>query len=740
MFSLSSFHGVSLLDRCARGRVVAAVAAAWLVPLGVLPSALGAQKRPQTASESRTGAVVIDGFLNDEAWTVAQPATGFVQREPREGLPATEETEFRVLHDQRGIFFAIRALDSEPERLVRDLYGRDVAALRGRNQFWGQDDAVTLILDTFQDGRSAYYFSVNPNASMTDALILDEGQILNFDWQGVWEAAAQVDEQGWTAEIFIPWTTLRFPNQAEVGFGLNVQRFVRRKTEESYWSPIGLDQDLWRISMAGDLTGLQPPGMARALEAKPFVTVSHKEGPSFPDQGFDFQPGLDVKVGVTESLTADFTWNTDFAQVEVDEQQVNLTRFALFFPEKREFFLENAGLFEVGVENFAQLFFSRRIGLGADGSPVPIQGGGRLSGRVPGGFEVGALGIRTSGQDDVPGVNHSVLRLRRKILERSTAGVILTHLHQGDGGADNRVVAFDMDLNPWRQLGLNGYVANSFTEGDSPGENWSTGGILHWNQDAFGIRVVFMDHQENFRPGLGFLPRPGVRHYQPGARVAFRPGSGPIRRILFRSLNDLITDRSWNLESRNVMMHTIWTLNSDDQITLQYNGRFEDLEQSFAIHPSVTIRPGQYHFNSTFLRFTASERRRVSGTARYERGNFWSGERQAVEVRGAFRFNNHLAVGPRVEWNDVQLAEGDFTTTLSGVRLDFSPTNRITFNAFVQYNDAMDRFTTNLRLDIIHRPGSDLFLVYNDGRDISLDGWPVDDRQHILKVTYLMRR
>lgn len=692
---------------------------------------------PAAAAVEASAAIQLDGRLSEPAWGQAPAATGFIQREPRPGLPATEETEFRVLYDARGLYFGIRAYDREPGRLVRDLHGRDVIALQGRNDYWGDDDTVSILLDTFLDRRNAYYFSVNPNGSKTDALVTGEGQTRNFDWQGVWEAAATVDEQGWTAEIFIPWTTLRFPPVRTPRLGLNVQRVIRRKSEETFWAPLSLDESLWWMSKAGHLDGVTLPKTTRTLELKPFATGSWSRGASFGGSARDLEPGVDVKIGITDGLTADVTYNTDFAQVEVDAQQVNLTRFPLFFPEKREFFLENSGLFEVGVERLVQLFFSRRIGLDEGGEPVPIAAGGRLTGRLRG-FELGALYIQTEATGTVPRARHTVLRLRRNFLRRSTAGVLFTDFSQGADGTGNRLVAVDVDLNPWRYLGFNAYLAKSASEGVNTGE-WSTGGILHWNTDAFGARVVFVDHQENFRPGLGFLPRGSLRQYQPGARYVFRPRGGLLRTVLIRGVTDRTYDRDWVAQSLNSWMHTIVTLDSGDELQVQYNHRFEHVDRTFRIH-TVAMPAGDFTFGNQFVRMASSAHRRLSVSARYEWGGFYSGRRESWNLQGTLKAGAHLAFLPRYERNRVQLPQGAFVTNLAGVRVNVAPTNRLTFNAFLQYNDAIERLTTNVRVDVIYRPGSNLFFVYNERRDLLGGGWPIEDRQHLVKFTYLWRR
>ena len=703
---------------------------------GTGAAAVGAAT-PSLHAMSATSPITLDGRLDEPVWQEAPVARGFVQREPSPGTPASEETEVQVAFDDHGIYFGIRAHDDQPGRLIRDLHGRDVARLSG-NQFWGQDDSVALILDTFHDGRNGYYFSVNPNGARTDGLISNEGQLLNFDWQGVWEAEVMVDESGWTVEVFIPWSTLRFPATRTPTVGLNVQRVIRRQTEETYWSPLGLSEDLWWVSRAGTLEGLELPTVTRPVEAKPFFTGSRGRGPSFEGSERTLQPGIDVKVGLWDGLTADFTYNTDFAQVEVDEQQVNLTRFPLLFPEKREFFLENAGVFEVGVESFSRLFFSRRIGLNPDGEPIPIRAGGRLQGRVGGGIEVGALSIRTEQTPNVAEATHSLFRTRRNFGRRNTAGILLTNLAQGSGEANNSVMAVDWDLNPWRYLGFEGYLARSRTDGVTEQE-WSAGGILHWNTDEFGVRFVFHEHQENFNPAMGFLPRPAIRHYQPGARLGFRPDWSLVRRIVVRSTWDHVFDRDRTLLSRNIMTHAIWTLESQDGLTIQRNDRFESLERPFPIHPDVVVDQGEYRFSSHLFRFNSSAQRRLSGRFQYEWGDFFGGERRAWDFEMGVRANAHVSFGPRYERNEVRLPQGDFTTNLGGVRVRVAPSNRLMLDAFLQYNDTTEQVSTNLRLDLIHRPGSNLFVVYNDTRELEGRHWEVQDRQQIVKLTYLWR-
>ncbi len=691
---------------------------------------------PTLQSTALSSTVTIDGNLGEPAWAEAPVAAGFTQREPLSGSPATEPTEFRVLTDERGLYLGIRLHDSDVGGLLRKLRGRDAAALPPR-QFWSEDDSVAILLDTFHDHRNAYYLAVNPNAARTDALITDEGLVINFDWDGVWEAATSIDEGGWTAEIFVPWTTLRFGGGETHDIGLNVQRMIRRKTEETFWAPVSLDETLWWISKAGHLDDLQVPSATLPLELKPYGSMTWSGGAAAVTEELDTQAGFDTKIGVTHGLTLDVTVKTDFAQVEVDAQRVNLTRFPLFFPEKREFFLENAGLFDVGIPRVANLFFSRRIGLDAEGQLIPILAGARLTGRI-GGFEVGVLDVQTEETEAVPTANHAVVRLRRSFMERSTAGVLVTNIKSADGSLDNRLVGADVDFK-WRQLSLNAFVAKSSTPG-LEGDDTGFGGTLLYSTDTSALRLVFDDFQENFNPAMGFLPRGSIHHYQPSGRIGFRPGSGVVRRVMFRALYDFTYDLDWELVTRNGWAHAIIILESDDQVTLQVNDSFELLDEPFQVHSTTTIPPGTYRFTSQFVRLNMSERRPVSGSFRYQWGGFFSGDRRTVDVRGNLTLSSHLALLPSYQRNTVDLPEGDFVTNLAGLRVNLTPANNFIVNAFLQYNDTNDRVSTNLRLDYIYRPGSDLFVVYNETRDLLGTGIPIQDRQLVVKLTYLWRR
>ncbi|HEX9944247.1 MAG TPA: DUF5916 domain-containing protein, partial [Thermoanaerobaculia bacterium] len=395
--------------------------------------------RPSLAAMSISEPLKVDGLLDDRPWQEADIAANFIQREPNPGQPASEPTEVQVVYTNSTLYIGIRALAADPGQIVGEEMQRDGALFR--------DDSVLVLLDTFNDDRNAYFFEVNPNGAFTDALITDEGRDFNVQWDAVWRAVAQRTPEGWSAEMEIPFATLRF-DPAKDTWGLNVRRLIRHKNEEVFWAPVPLQANLFRISLSGDLTGIRGPEPGLNFRVKPFAvgSASKLQAPTGPVSDEEGELGLDIKWGLTRSMTLDLTYNTDFAEAEVDDQQINLTRFSLFFPEKRDFFLENAGIFEFGFNPpgtpFLKPFFSRRIGISPLGTVVPIDWGARLTGRT-GPWSIGLLDVQTETYDldffgEQPEDNWGVVRIKRNLGRRSNVGFIATNRDQ-DGVGTNRV-------------------------------------------------------------------------------------------------------------------------------------------------------------------------------------------------------------------------------------------------------------------------------------------------------------
>ena len=480
------------------------------------------------AAEARAD-ITLDGALDEEVWRTAQPAGDFVQAEPHEGQAATELTDVRIAYDHDALYIGVVCHDTTPSGLIINDIRKDFAV--------GEQDSFEVILDTFGDRRNGFVFAVNPAGAKSDTQIANEGRDVNTSWDAVWTVATKRDAAGWTAEIRIPFKTLRFERGADRIWGVNFSRHIRRKNEVDYWSPVPRVYNLYRASLAGTLAGLPDASQGRNLRLKPWIAANTTRG--LGGETFDDGQhiGLDAKYGVTPSLTLDVTVTPDFAQAEVDEQQVNLTQFSLFFPEKREFFLENSGMFyfgdipresRLGNARFAPpeeemlLFFSRRIGLTDDGQEIPIAAGGRLTGRV-GGIGVGAMTIQTRSTDGRDGDNYTVLRGRRDILRNSDVGAIFLSRQSAGASSDrNQVAGVDANFRFVKALSVNGFLAKSATPGVTGGQMSGKGSVV-WNDNFLHTQYSLLSVGDNFRDDIGFIKRRGIRKHFVDFGIRFRP-------------------------------------------------------------------------------------------------------------------------------------------------------------------------------------------------------------------------
>ncbi len=706
--------------------------------------------RPSLAALAIDRAISVDGELSEAAWAEAEVGGGFAAREPEDNRPAAEPTEFSVLYTPSTLYFGIRAYDSQPDAIVAKEMQRD--ADLGR-----RDDAISIVLDTFHDQRNSFQFEINPNGARTDALITDEGKGFNLEWDGVWAVATRRDSRGWFAEVAIPFSTLRF-NPGDDTWGLNIRRVVRRTNEESNWAAIGrelyirISTRLYGahfVSLAGDLTGIGEVRPGRRLEVKPFVVGLVGEEPqSEPRHDDEVDAGLDVKWGVTRSLVLDLTYNTDFAQVEVDQQQVNITRFSLFFPEKREFFLENAGIFDFGSPQgggtrppLMKAFFSRRIGLD-QGQEVPIDYGGRLTGRV-GAWNIGILGVSTDAVDDegrspLPDEQFGVVRLKRNLGERSSVGMIVTE-RDPSGAGFNRLVGLDLDYKPTTTSSL--YLFGAESEGDEGSEDsGSFGSGFQFTARNMRGGVDIIQAQKNFDPGMGFLQRTDFVYYRPTVRFEPRVNRGFIRSwTLDADLEYFERESTGQIESRRLRLNPLGIrTKGDDRIRAAWSRETEQLFEPFEVRPGIVIPPGLYEFDSVYMRGGTNGGRRLSLSGSFNVGDFFDGERESSRITTVFRASKHLRSELEWNFNDVKLPQGDFRTNVYGLRLDLSFTPDLRLNTFAQYNDAAELVGLNVRLNWIYKPGADLFVVYNENWDApTFSARETFRRELIVKYTYL---
>ena len=735
-----------------RPRVEMVAAVALLLWSGAGPTEVRAQAPPEAPgrvtirAHRLPEALDFDGRIDEAIYTTFAPVTDFVQQLPDEGAVATERTEVWIFFDDDNVYVSMRAWDSQPARIVANELRRD-------NRNISQNDNFAVVFDTFNNGRNGFFFQTNPLGALRDQEFTNEGNP-NADWNTVWDVNTSRFEQGWTLEMEIPFKSLRYNGSGPQQWGINLRRVVVWKDEVSYLSGVPAAYGrpgVFNISFAGAIVGLETPEQSMNLEVKPYaisaLTTNLAAAEPFSDR-WDSEAGFDVKYGLTGGLIADLTYNTDFAQVEADEQQINLTRFSLFFPEKREFFLEGRGIFAFGIPpgtakpDVPVMFFSRRIGLSQRQS-VPVDFGARVTGRA-GPFSVGALNVQT---DDAPSAgavstNFSVLRLRRDILNRSSVGVIATRRapSTADRGT-NTLVGVDASFLFLRYLGINGYYAGTQTRG-AAGEDASYRAQVAYRGDRYGFDLDHVTVGDAFNPEVGFLRRQDFQRSSAQARFSPRPQSiQAIRRLVWEANFDYVTDsRRARVETREARALFRTEFESTDVWAVQYTRTYDYLPAEFEIAPGVVIPAGGYEFSNVQTGYGFGQQRRISGSLIALRGSFYRGDRTEVSSNGRFELTPRVSMEPALSVNWVDLPEGNFTTRLMSARMIFSPSARSVLSALLQYNSSRDSFSSNIRLRWEYAPGSEIFLVYSDGRNTLSSGFPeVENQTLAIKLTHLVR-
>ena len=703
-----------------------------------------AAPRPEAHAVRATGAIQVDGHLDEDDWDRATVLTGFVQSQPDRGFPATQETVVRVLYDDDHIYFGIENYDDRPEELVVTTLERDFGG-RSTREF----DVVAISLDTFLDRRNAFMFHVNPAGAVRDAQVFDDSRNQNAAWRGAWEAATSVSDSGWVAEVAIPLSTLRFDPEREIqDWGLNIMRRTRRLNEDSYWAPLDRRDPVHRMSKAGTLRGLEGLQGGRDLRVKPYLATGHAEGVGVDEVelGGSVKAGGDLKWGLTPQLTLDLTVNTDFSQVEVDQERVNLSRFSLFFPEQRDFFVENSGSFSFGdqsdrglrsgssLRDFT-LFHSRAIGLSDAGTPLPMLGGARLTGRT-GPYEVGLLNMQTRQAEGGEPENFSVARLRRSVGEGSDFGFLVAN-RQATGsdrdGGYNRSFGADANLRLLGNLIVNAYIAGTDEAGG--GDDNRAGRVAVGWRDTFLNTSAFVRHiGADFNPGIGFVRRPGSRHHYGTLGVHPRPDWPYIQELGPYLEVHYITDPSSTLETRTQTLGVDVDFLDGGSLGLRASDRFERLHEPFRIQSGASVAPGDYSFREVSATYQTSGARSLSGRLQLTGGDFFNGSRRSAAVSGDWQPDPRLALNGSVDVNYVSLPDTpSFTADVFGARVRYAHSTRSFASAGVQYNSATEELVTSLRTNFIHAPLSDLFLVFTERRN--LDAGTTLERIVSLKVT-----
>jgi hypothetical protein len=689
--------------------------------------------------------VAIDGVLSEEAWEEAEPTTRFLQRDPQEGAPASEQTEVRVLFDNQRIYFGIVCADSNPA-------GIRATEMRRDNNL-GNDDIFEIILDTFRDGRNGYLFRINPLGTQYDATVTDEGQSTNRNWDEKWDSQTRITETGWTAEIAIPFKSMRFEN-AETGeetiWGVNFHRTIKSKNEDVFWTAHNRDFDFEEVSRAGRLEGLSDLEGFR-FRLKPYFTTGGSK--TFDDGLFETKHLTDVgievaKLMITPQMTLDMTVNPDFAQADVDDAQVNLTRFPVFFPERREFFQEGAGIFDVGTgdggfggnSSRVLLFHSRRIGLSENREEIPIFGGAKLTGKQ-GAFDIGAINMQTDRSEEGAGQNFSVLRVRRNVLARSYIGGILTRNTEGSVGPYNVTGAVDAGFTFLQNLSLRGFLAKSDSR-EFAGDDLAGQASLEWDSDRFGFSLDHVSIQENFSPPMGFVPRPDIKRSQAEASYSPRPNIPHVRQMDFQVSQEYISNQRGGLEEREAETRFQTEFDSGDEVQFSFSRSLERLREEFDIEGGTIIAPGDYFSNEFQASFEGYDGRALSGEVQVGIGDFYTGRRTSVEFSPQFKVTSNLSIDPSYEWNKISMPDGvRFSTHEFNGSVNYAFNRRWLTRTTVQLNSQDKEYLFNFRLNYIFRPGDDIFLVYNETRNYgaSADN-RLQDRAFIVKFTYSLDR
>lgn len=710
------------------------------------------------------GAIRIDGNLDEEIWKRAEPATDFVQSEPSEGQLSTERTEVRVVFDDDNLYIGARLFDRDPGHLVINDIRKD---FREEDQ-----DDFEVLLDTFGDRRNGYVFSTNVLGARHDRQVALEGREINQSWDAVWEVRTQRSAEGWTAEMRIPFRALRFNKSTDKTWGVNFSRHIRRKNEVAFWSPVPRSYNMNRVSLAGNLAGLLTGSAGRDLRIKPYIAANTTREvgtlvsprPAFANA---YDVGADIRTSITSGLTMDVTINPDFGQVEADEQQVNLTQFSQFFPEKRDFFLENSGVFYVGdaarnnrvstmptPDEDNLLFFSRRIGLNDDGRQLPILGGLRVTGKLTSSSRLGILTIQEREDGSLPATNSSVIRFRQNLGKVGNDLGFFMMQTLNTSGADtgvgrvrgdyyNRVFGIDKNLRIGKSLDWNSYLVKTQTPGvDSGDYAWRTS--LNHEGNFFHFKGGLMQLGDGFQNDLGYYRRVGIRKYF--TETGLRPRSiwlhdHGVREFHPHVVWSYIENLKGNIEQK--YMHTGWSVffNEGSVIELSVNPAFNRFEEDFLPNPNMTqpIPAGGYGWTEYQIYATSDASRLFSTDTRVTWGGLWAGTQRSVggtvTFRPSYRFYTRFGLQRTAAALDIP--RESFVNNIMSLRTNYSFTTNMFIDALSQYDRTSKQFNANVRFNIIHHPLSDLFIVYNDQRFLTTDNFR-PGRSVIVKFTQML--
>ena len=677
------------------------------------------EKRTIHTTKIDQGKIILDGILNEDEWRLVSPATNFIQRDPTEGAPSSEKTEVYVIYDDENLYIGAMLFDSDPSGIL--------AYQKRRDQSLRTDDRFMWILDTFLDGRTGYFFEVNPAGLMGGGLITGSAWGKNKDWNGIWDARVVVTEEGWSVEVEIPFRTLNFNPNLNT-WGINFQRTVRRKNEDSKWSGYERNKQLTTPIHAGLLKGLENLTHGKGIELKPYISMNKRAMPTEESNGKKSSSdiGVDLSINITSGLKGSLTYNTDFAEAEVDQRRVNLTRFPLRYAEKRGFFLEGAGVYTFASRNDVMPFFSRRIGL-SEGQQIPINYGARLSGQL-GSYELGFIRASTKETGDILAENFTVARVKRAFFKQSYFGMVYTDRSSKSGkkdstSLDQSLYGVDLDLKTSEFMGDKNLHFQAFTvfhtapinEQNLEFKDLSTRGLrLNYPNDIFRTHVSYREFGESYNPAVGFSRRNGFKRVQPSLSYHPRPKRIElIRQIEIGIQYEYMTD----LNNRMLKKETTLTpfnirFESQDEIGVKIVRLSEYLDKPFAIYEDITIPVEEYNSTEFQFKVETSEKRMISTEIEYQTGDFWSGKKQTIKTQLSLKPFSGFNIQTEYEKNRVTFSDNDFDTELYALELGVYPTPRTAIFNNIQYDNVSKALGLFAKLQHTIRPGSEFYLVY----------------------------
>jgi len=668
------------------------------------------------ALKIKPGSIKVDGDLSEPEWQQAKHISNFTQRELNEGQPATERTEVAILYDQENLYIGVWCFDSNPHALIAQGMKRDFD--------YSTEDNFEVVIDTYNDKRNGYLFITNPNAARFDALVQNNGQQVNRAWDGVWTVKTKITDQGWFAEFEIPFSTLKFSTRRELIWGINFERNIRRKREQDLWQGWSRDSELEQVARAGELYGLKGISATTLIEIKPYGTAGVEKESGKSGSGVSHTGG-DLNYLITPTMKLNVTVNTDFAQVESDRMQVNLTRFSLYYPEKREFFLEGRNYFDFGLGHSIQPFYSRRIGLAPDRSTIPIIAGTRLLGKT-GKTTLGGMSIQTAKKDTIPSTNYTVLRWKQDIWQQSTIGLIGVGKFQPH--RQNMVYGLDFLYSTSNFLGnktlaMGGALAQSYTSDREQKTGFAHRLFIDFPNDFIDFSAIWDRSSARFNPETGYLRRKNYQMFMADFRIKPRPKFLPfVQRLVFKpfDFNYYIDDQTHQLQSLWSEFRPLgFTLKSGEFFESNIQRRAEKPTKDFPIHEGVVIPAGEYRFTRYELQFATFEGRPVYGFFFINWGDFYTGKRTEWFIRGAIKFNKHIKLSFDYTQNIVRLPQGNFTVNEVGSRMEFAFSPDLFGSVFGQWNGDENKMLLNFRINWIPRIGTDFYFVVNQAIDTS---------------------